>query len=133
MIQTLTLAEIFDRFYQTNWNLGHDLDKDLLGDGTEYNPENCTFLPKDVNIFLAENWSKDKHDLPIGVQYIQPATKGSKEGYVARCHTDKGREYLGYFNDPMSAYFAYKIKKRNMQGFQLQNSKTRLRKNLIIN
>lgn len=96
---------------QPNWNLGHDLDKDLLGDGTEYNPENCTFLPKDINIFLAENWSKDKHDLPIGVQYIQPATKGSKEGYVARCHTDKGREYLGYFNDPMSAYFAYKNKK----------------------
>lgn len=96
---------------QPNWNLGHDLDKDLLGNGTEYSPSNCTFLPQDVNVFLAENWSKDIHNLPIGVQYIKPATAGAKEGYVARCHTDKGREYLGYFNDPMTAYFAYKNKK----------------------
>lgn len=96
---------------QPNWNLGHDLDKDLIGDGLEYSPSNCTFLPNDINVFLAENWSKDVHDLPIGVQYIKPATNGSKEGYVARCHTDNGREYLGYFNDPMSAYYAYKNKK----------------------
>lgn len=96
---------------QPNWNLGHDLDKDLLGDGTEYNPLTCTFLPQDINVFLAENWTKDIHNLPIGVQYIKPATAGSKDGYVARCHTDKGREYLGYFNDPMSAYYAYKSKK----------------------
>lgn len=96
---------------QPNWNLGHDLDKDLLGDSNEYNSENCTFLPNDINIFLAENWSKDVHDLPIGVQYIKPATVGAKEGYVAICHTNKGREYLGYFNDPIDAYFAYKSKK----------------------
>ena len=26
----------------------------------------------------------------------------------ARCCTEKGREYLGYFDDPMEAYEAYK-------------------------
>lgn len=31
-----------------------------------------------------------------------------KVGYVSRCHTEKGRQYLGYFDDPMDAYFAYK-------------------------
>lgn len=93
---------------QPNWNLGLELDKDLLGNGFEYSPEYCTFLPSEVNIFLAENWSKDHHNLPIGVQYIKPRTKNSKVGYVSRCHTDKGREYLGYFDDPMEAYFAYK-------------------------
>lgn len=93
---------------QPNWNLGHELDKDLLGTGYEYSSENCTFLPADVNAFLAENWSKHVHDLPIGVNYLKPGTIGAKVGYVSRCHTDKGREYLGYFDDPMDAYFAYK-------------------------
>lgn len=93
---------------QPNWNLGFDLDKDLLGTGFEYSENNCTFLPSEINIFLAENWTKSSHDLPIGVQYIRPATHGAKEGFVSRCHTDKGREYLGYYDDPMSAYFAYK-------------------------
>lgn len=96
---------------QPNWNMGHELDKDLFGTGYDYSSENCTFLPADINAFLAENWSKQVHDLPIGVQYIKPATTGAKEGYVSRCHTDKGREYLGYFDDPMDAYFAYKLAK----------------------
>ena len=96
---------------QPNWNMGFDLDKDLLGNGSEYSDTNCTFLPPDVNIFLAENWTKTEHNLPIGVQYIKPATLGAKVGYVARCHTDKGREYLGYFNDPMEGYRAYKTAK----------------------
>lgn len=93
---------------QPNWNMGHHLDKDLLGEGLEYSAENCTFLPVEINSFLAENWSKDVHDLPVGIQYIKPATAGAKEGYVARCHTDKGREYLGYFDCPMEAHFTYK-------------------------
>lgn len=93
---------------QPNWNMGLDLDKDLLGSGSEYSEDSCTFLPTDVNIFLAENWSKSAHDLPIGVQYIKPATIGAKEGFIARCHTNRGREYLGYFNDPMEAHLAYK-------------------------
>lgn len=96
---------------QPNWNLGYELDKDLIGDGLEYSPTKCTFLPADINVFLAENCSKEVHDLPSGVQYIKPKTVGSKVGYVARCHTDKGREYLGYFDDPMMAYTAYKSKK----------------------
>lgn len=96
---------------QPNWNLGYELDKDLIGNGLEYSETKCTFLPADINIFLAENCSKDVHDLPNGVQYIKPATSGSKEGYIARCHTDKGREYLGYFDDPMVAHAAYKVKK----------------------
>lgn len=96
---------------QPNWNRGFELDKDLIGDGLEYGPEKCTFLPADVNIFLAENCTKVSHDLPAGVQYIRPATLGAKVGYVARCHTDKGREYLGYFDDPMEAHLAYKVKK----------------------
>lgn len=96
---------------QPNWKMGFELDKDLFGDGFTYSEDSCTFLPADINVFLAENWNKEVHDLPIGVQYIKPATKGAKIGYVSRCHTDKGREYLGYFDDPMDAYYAYKLAK----------------------
>jgi hypothetical protein len=93
---------------QPNWNMGHDLDKDLLGSGIEYSVNSCTFLPSDINVFLAESWTRTTHNLPIGVQYLKPRTAMSKEGYIARCHTDKGREYLGYYEEPMEAYFAYK-------------------------
>lgn len=96
---------------QPNWNMGFDLDKDLIGDSLEYAPEKCTFLPSDVNSFLSEQWSKTTHDLPVGVQYIKPATSGAKEGYVARCHTENGREYLGYFDDPDTAHQVYKERK----------------------
>lgn len=98
---------------QPNWNMSHELDKDLFGTGYEYSPDNCTFLPADINVFLAENWSKQVHNLPIGVQYLKPGTTGAKVGYVSRCHTDKGREYLGYFDHPMDAYFAYKQAKES--------------------
>lgn len=96
---------------QPNWNIKHELDKDLLGTGFEYSAQSCTFLPAEVNIFLAEVKNKPVHDLPIGVQYIKPRTVGSKVGYVARCHTAKGREYLGYFDDPLEAHAAYKVAK----------------------
>lgn len=93
---------------QPNWNLKYELDKDLIGTGWEYSSDSCTFLPADVNAFLAETKTRPMHDLPIGVQYLKPGTTGAKVGYVARCCTEKGREYLGYFDDPMEAYYKYK-------------------------
>jgi len=93
---------------QPNWNLKNELDKDLFGNGSLYSPENCTFLPMEVNVFLADQYSRKVHDLPKGVQYIKPGVPNAKVGYVARCHTDKGREYLGYFDTPEQAFAAYK-------------------------
>lgn len=96
---------------QPNWNCKYRLDKDLLGTGYEYSPESCTFLPEDVNVFLAETAYKPVHDLPIGVQYIKPATKGAKTGYVSRCHIESGRKYLGYLRRSHRAHLAYKKEK----------------------
>jgi preprotein translocase subunit YajC len=93
---------------QPNWNMKYELDKDLIGSGWEYSVDSCTFLPADINIFLAETKNRPKHNLPIGVQYLKPGSKNAKVGYVARCCTEKGREYLGYFDDPMEAYGVYK-------------------------
>jgi hypothetical protein len=111
---------------QPNWNCGNELDKDLLGTGYEYSPEYCTFLPAEVNIFLADQYKREVHDLPKGVQYLKPATAGAKVGYVARCHTDKGREYLGYFDDPMSAFKVYKDAKEKYAKVLAERYKHRL-------
>lgn len=93
---------------QPNWDIKNELDKDLLGTGYLYSPENCTFLPMEINVFLSDSYAREVHDLPKGVQYLQPGTENSKVGYVARCHTDQGREYLGYHNTPEAAFAVYK-------------------------
>jgi hypothetical protein len=93
---------------QPNWNIKNELDKNLLGTGFMYSPESCTFLPMEVNVFLADNYTRDVHNLPKGVQYIKPATTGAKEGYVARCYVDDERKYLGYYDTPEEAFAIYK-------------------------
>lgn len=84
-----------------------ELDKDLLVDGNRvYSADTCTFLPPDINIFLSDrDWSEK---CPRGVNYIKPATSGAKEGWIARCHVDGKRLYLGYYDDPMIAFYKYK-------------------------
>lgn len=51
---------------QPNFNIGWDLDKDLLGgNNKQYNPENCCFLPKDINTSISIK--DNKRELPVGV------------------------------------------------------------------
>lgn len=111
---------------QPNWDCGNELDKDLLGTSYEYSPENCTFLPMEVNVFLADQYKREVHDLPKGVQYLKPGTAGAKAGYVARCHTDKGREYLGYFDDPLEAFKVYKVAKEGYAKILAERYKDRM-------
>jgi hypothetical protein len=113
---------------EPNWNKSFDLDKDLIGTGSEYSPTNCTFLPAEVNIFLSETKTKPVHNLPIGVNYLKPGTAGAKVGYVSRCHTGDKREYLGYFDEPMGAYFAYKKAKENFAKILAEKHKDALTK-----
>ena len=87
---------------------GWDLDKDMFGDGWLYSPENCTLLPSKVNWFLCDNYSNKRSGLPDGVNVIEPKTLNSKIGYVARCHVNGKREYLGYFSTPEEAGKVYR-------------------------
>lgn len=84
-----------------------ELDKDLLVSGNRvYSRDTCTFLPPEVNSFLSDrDWSET---CPRGVNYIKPASDGAKEGWIARCHRNGIREYLGYYDSPMSAFYRYK-------------------------
>lgn len=83
-----------------------ELDKDLLVKGNKtYGEQFCTFLPSEINVFLAD---KPRDKMPRGVNYIRPKTLNSKDGYIARCHMNGVREYLGYYDTPMQAFYKYK-------------------------
>lgn len=91
-----------------------ELDKDLLGNGLLYSEDTCCFLPRKINIFLADFYSKKVSDLPKGVNLIAPRTENSKQGYVARCHSGSERLYLGYFDTPEEAFLVYKETKEKV-------------------
>lgn len=102
-----------------------ELDKDILVRGNRlYSDVTCTFLPPEINIFLSDrSWSEN---CPRGTNYIRPPTPGSKEGWIARCHINGKREYLGYYDDPMSAFFAYKTVKEGHAKMLAEKYKHRL-------
>lgn len=87
---------------------GWDLDKDMFGDGWLYSPDNCTLLPSKVNWFLSDTYSHKSSGLPDGVTILEPKTPNAKVGYVARCHINNKREYLGFFNTPEEAGEVYR-------------------------
>ena len=90
-------------------NIWH-LDKDILViDNKVYSSNSCLFVPNEINSIFSEGEVGNTGYL--GVNYIKPATKGSKEGYIARCHINGERQYLGYFETPSKAYSAYRIAK----------------------
>ena len=90
--------------FEPDW----DLDKDMFGDGWLYSPETCTMLPSKVNWFLCDTYSNKQSGLPDGVNIIKPKTANSKVGYVARCHVNGKREYLGFFNTSEEAGKVYR-------------------------
>jgi len=88
-----------------------ELDKDLLSKGVKiYSPDSCCFIPEEINLFLLQ---QDKGTYYRGVHVIKPKQDNHKTGYVARCCTGNGREYLGFFNTPEEAFYAYKQRKES--------------------
>lgn len=90
-----------------------ELDKDLLAKGKLiYSPDNCCFVPADINLFLMQ---QDIGKYYRGVNIIRPNAKSpnAKVGFVARCCTNNGREYLGFYNTPEAAFQAYKKRKES--------------------
>lgn len=87
----------------TDWQL----DKDLLGDGDEYNESCCVFLPPQINCFLVNPTAK-RGQYPVGVCW---KVKNSK--FVANGRDSEGTyKHLGLFSTAESAFEAYRAFKR---------------------
>ena len=83
------------------------LDKDIIKtDNKVYDQDACLFVPNEINVFFS--MTEIGNTGYLGVNYIKPATKGAKEGYIARCHSEGVRQYLGYYDTPLEAYLAYR-------------------------
>lgn len=94
---------------QTGFHVGFDLDKDLLVKGNKvYSEENCVFLPKEINSVLTKNTIK-RGKYPIGVHFCN-----TKRVFVSQvCRNNGSQDFLGYFDNPIDAFNAYKVAKED--------------------
>ena len=103
----------FDKNYYTIQDQQMELDKDILDKGNKiYCPEKCIFVPHNINILFVKS-NKSRGDLPIGVYFKKKNNK-----YCSQCNatTKEGKKYnayLGLFNTPEEAFYAYKQFKEN--------------------
>ena len=96
----------FAKWYEDNYyeieGLGKvQLDKDILNKGNKiYSPNSCIFVPTRINQLFAKADAL-RGDFPIGV-----SRSGNK--FRTRLHILNGEKYLGTFNTPEEAFYAYK-------------------------
>lgn len=91
---------------QIGYNLGFELDKDLLTKGNKiYSKDTCILLPGCLNVFFASRQSKSS-PLPAGVR-----THGTK--YRSAISRHGKPSHIGVFNTPEEAFNVYKIAKES--------------------
>lgn len=88
---------IFDNFSewvieQIGFDLDHQLDKDILGDGKLYSPDNCCLVPAKINMVVRDILETS------GAKWVQ-----SRKKYVSRFDG----VFLGYFDDLVEAKRVY--------------------------
>lgn len=102
---------VFERWMeQQDWQ-GKELDKDILKPGNKiYSPENCCFIPHDVNVLVLDS-AAIRGDCPIGVCRHKMTQK-----YAAQFSNPltKKREHIGLFDDPHEAHLAWKKRKHEL-------------------
>lgn len=99
---------------QQDWE-GKQLDKDLIGDGKLYSPENCVFVSMALNgLFLGNGAIRG--DCPIGVFWDKQKGK-----YRAGIRVDGKRKHLGLFASADEAHEAWRIAKIEIANLFLEN------------
>lgn len=98
----------FATFYEwvnskySNYRIGYQLDKDILGDGKLYSMHNCVFVPRYINNQLV---TVDKFmKLPQGVKQIN-------NRFITFVGFSKEKTYIGTYKNIYEAFYAYKIVK----------------------
>lgn len=85
------------------------LDKDLLGETKEYQPNNCSYISKGLNSFIIDS-KKSRGSLFIGVALFPKNKKNPYQAYCSNPFTRK-QEHLGYFATELEAHKAWQAKK----------------------
>lgn len=82
------------------------LDKDILVKGNKiYSEETCCFVPREINsLLILSNARRGKY--PIGVSYNRKFGK-----FIAEHRVNCESKYLGCFDTPEEAFYAYKESK----------------------
>lgn len=91
-----------------NW-YGKQLDKDIINPyAKEYNPENCRFVPRNINVLLTERHNH-RGLYPLGV--TKDKSQKTKV-YQSQCSMEGiTSKKLGRFLTPMEAHRAYQLAK----------------------
>lgn len=102
----------FDKNYYKIENENMQLDKDILFKGNKiYNYKTTLFVPDNINTLFVKN-NANRGDYPIGVCYNKNDKVYTSECRITSFENNKNlRNHLGRFNDPISAFNAYKIYK----------------------
>ena len=94
----------FLSWWRENHVPGWQIDKDILTDNMEYSPESCIFVPKWINCIVNDSL-RSRGRLMVGATYS--SRDGVIEAWARNTITNK-QEYLGRFNDELSAHEAWK-------------------------
>lgn len=101
-------AEWYDENYYIVGNETMCLDKDILHKGNKiYSPKTCIFVPERINtLFIKCDAARGKY--PIGVNYHKKLKKFQARCSILDDNNKNKREFLGYYNTPEEAFYAYK-------------------------
>ena len=127
---TYDSAEVCEEWHNLQWfaewcetqkgsNLAKwQLDKDILGKSKLYSPDNCCFVPAEINTSVLLH-KVVRGEYPIGVHKV-----GNK--FVAQMGGDSSSKYLGIFNTPEEAFHSYKSAKESSVKYLAEKYKDQL-------
>lgn len=104
-----------------NWQ-GLEIDKDLIGDGKTYSPNNCIWIPHKINTFITDRKnSKDSSFLGAVFQKDCGKWRSQCQNPFEEYDSYKARGYIGLFHTPEEAHEAWR-KKKHEYACQLADS-----------
>ena len=96
-------AEWFYKNYYTISGERVELDKDIIEQNNKiYSPEFCAFVPQSINTLIIKR-DNFRGNYPIGVCFHKSIDK-----YMSQISIDGKRKRLGFFNNTIDAFNAYK-------------------------
>jgi hypothetical protein len=121
-------AQNFARWHfgYSNYKDGFVLDKDLIGTSFLYSPDNCVYVPNEINIAIVLSY-KSKHDpkLPVGV------IKCKQTGLYACSSGSKNSLWGGRHKTPEQAFLKYCVLKNKQLNLLAEKYKKDLPPNAV--